>query len=340
MRRLTTATSEPRALRRRRLVVITVNYYCSELVAGLVEATMAIGDPDLSFIVVDNSVQDPGLDVLSRWPSLTLLRAPANLGFGAGCNLGLAHARDQDPGAIAWLLNPDARLLPGAIATVRRALEESPRPAVLGTRIRDLEGRHWFDRGRFDPWLGRLLHRPDPAAAPQGFPEPAAAPSRQRADLRPPGCDLSESSDWLSGCSLILDLEALGAPPRFDPQIFLDYEDAELCLRLAKQGHLVRVTRAVLVEHAVSAVTARVPQAKYRHATFSKLYVLYLHATPLALGLNLLYYALRPLLQLRRDPAQAQGRWAGLIDFLAWWARRLRGDQRLRHPRTRFTASS
>ena len=297
---------------RRRLYILTVNYHSSALVLELIEAVQAGGDADVEVLVVDNTPDDAGLDDLCDRPGVSLLRAEANLGFGAGCNLGLAHVQARDPGAIVWLLNPDARLLPGAIATVRSALEETPRPAVLGTRIRDLDGRIWFDRGRFDPWLGRLQHRPAPhqsMAALEHQIWPAQTPPQ--GDVSE-ACLLSEPSDWLSGCSMVFDLELLQPPPRFDPQMFLDYEDAELSLRLAAQGHPARVTRGVLVEHAVSAITARVPRAKYRHATFSKLYLLHRHATALALALNLLYFALRPLLLLAKDPAQAQGRWAGL----------------------------
>jgi N-acetylglucosaminyl-diphospho-decaprenol L-rhamnosyltransferase len=302
-------------------VILTVNYHCSALVTGLIEASESDADPDLHILVVDNSPNDPGLDALIHMPAVTVLRASANLGFGAGCNLGLAHAEQHHPGAIVWLLNPDARLLPGALTVVRQALAEDPGTAVLGTRIRDLQGRIWFDRGRFDPWLGRLLHRPRPG---------------ELLPLHGEG-GLSEPSDWLSGCSLLLDLARLKIQARFDPQMFLDYEDAELCLRLARQGYPAHVTRAVLVEHAVSAITARVPRAKYRHATFSKLYLLHNHATALALVLNLLYFWLRPLSLLPQQRAQALGRWAGLVDYVRWWARRCRGDQQVKHPRTRFT---
>lgn len=67
---------------------------------------------------------------------------------------------------------------------------------------------------------------------------------------------------------------------------------------------------------------------------------MHLHATPLALVLNLLYFGLLPFTFLQRDPERARGRWAGLADYLRWLGRRLRGDKTLRHPLTRFTAAS
>jgi N-acetylglucosaminyl-diphospho-decaprenol L-rhamnosyltransferase len=332
-----TVISSHQTHRDRRITFITINYRCSELVIGLIESILAAGEPEIGCLVVDNSPNDSGLDPLLGRSSVTVLRAAANLGFGAGCNLGIDHIQAQDPGAIVWLLNPDARLLPGAIATVRQALRAEPPPALLGTRIRDLEGRIWFDRGRFDPRFGRLLHRPasDHVRAPDEAATPIGAGIGQVSASE--ALPLIEPSDWLSGCSMIFDLEVLHPPPRFDPQMFLDYEDAELCLRLARQGYAAHVTREVLVEHAVSAITARVPRAKYRHATFSKLYLLHHHAWALGLVLNLLYFGLRPLLLLPRRRAEALGRWAGLADYLRWWVRRGRGDQQVRHPRTRFT---
>jgi N-acetylglucosaminyl-diphospho-decaprenol L-rhamnosyltransferase len=305
------------------LLILTINYRCSRLIEGLVENTLSTSDPDIHMIIVDNSPNDAGLKKLYCHPNITILSASSNLGFGAGCNLGLAYAEKKHPESIVWLLNPDARLLPGAKENVRRALGENNAYGVLGTRIQDLEGQIWFDRGRFDPWFGRLLHRPTAGAA-----EPCTETT------------LSEPSDWLSGCSLVLHLQRLIEPARFDPQIFLDYEDAELCLRLRQQGHPARVTKDILVEHAISSVTGRAPLAKYRHATFSKLYVLDKHATPLALLLNLIYYCLRPITYLHYDRTQARGRWAGLIDYLSWRWRQIKGDRRLMHPRTSFTDPS
>lgn len=304
-----------------RLHFITVNFHCSDLIADLIEATAGSGDHDHRFIVINNSPGDTALLPLTQLPGVTLLQAGSNLGFGSGCNLGLEHLWRQDPQALAWLINPDAKLLPGAIDTVRACLRDDPTIAILGTRIQELNGALWFESGSFNPMLGRLRHR------------------GTAADLssRPVG---TLPTDWLSGCSMVFNLAAFGHCPRFDPQMFLDYEDAEICLRYRRLGQRVRVTQAVLVEHEVSAITRRVPGAKYRHATFSKLYLLHRHATPLALILNLLYFGLRPFTFLHRDPAMARGRWAGLADYLCWLSRRLGGDRATRHPRTRFTASS
>lgn len=312
------------AARSREIYFLTINYHCGGLVCDLIDNVTTSQGKNLSIIVVDNSPNDPELTAIAKRDDVTVLQAPTNLGFGGGCNLGLAYIRDKDPSAIAWLLNPDAELLPGAVETVRAAFAEIPDTAILGTRIVDFDNHIWFDGGQFNPWLGRLTHKPP----------------MQHKKNRGGNHSLSKECDWLSGCSLIINVKELEDPPKFDTQIFLDYEDAELCLRLKEKGHQPRVTRAALVKHAVSSITGRSPRAKYRHATFSKLYLLHKHGTKIALILNLIYFSLRPLLLLKRDLKQAQGRWAGLVDYLAWLFRQAKGDKQILHPRTQFTAKS
>jgi N-acetylglucosaminyl-diphospho-decaprenol L-rhamnosyltransferase len=306
---------------------ITVNYHCADYIRGLIEAIIASGEDlrSLAFVIVNNSPSDQRL---RQWIEagpiplpVHLIEAGANVGFGSGCNLGLSHVWRTAPQALAWLINPDARLDGGAIAYVRQCLRDDDRIALLGTRIRDPRGDVWFSHGSFNRWTGSLRHR---------FPADDCRPAPVR----------TWPTRWISGCSMLFRLEVLRECPQFDPQYFLDYEDTDISERHHRQGYRLRVTQAVLVEHEVSAITQRAPRAKYQHATFSKLYFLHRHATPLALGLNLLYYALRPLSFCLSDPERAKGRWWGLGDYLRWCWGRLRGRSDQPHPRTSFTLSS
>jgi N-acetylglucosaminyl-diphospho-decaprenol L-rhamnosyltransferase len=304
---------------------ITVNYHCSDYIRDLIETTASNGDHDIAFVIVNNSPSDTSLrhwlDSAALPIPVTLLEAGGNLGFGSGCNLGLSHVWRHNAKALAWLINPDARLNTNAVAYVRECIALDPEIAILGTRIGDLVGNVWFSHGGFDPWLGRLRHQ---------YPDDNCSPDPVR----------TWPTRWISGCSMVFRLASFDHCPQFDPQFFLDYEDADISERYHRKGYRLRVTQAVLVEHQVSAITKRAPRAKYQHATFSKLYFLHRHATPVALVLNLIYFALNPIRFCLSDPAMAQGRWWGLGDYLKWSVRRLRHQPTLRHPRTSFTVSS
>lgn len=302
----------------RTICFICVNFRCSDLINTLLASIAAQQDAQVHCLVVDNSPGDPALIPLSQRSDVTVLDAGRNRGFGGGCNLALNNLLERDPGAIAWLINPDAELLPGAIGEIRRCLAEPERPVLLGTRIADNSGNLWFDHGRFDRGWGRVNHEPL---------EPHHAQ-----DIDPQS--LLQPCDWLSGCSLILDLAALPIKPLFDEHIFLYYEDVDLCLRLKKAGITPYVTRDILVTHKVSATMQGRSIFKYRHATFGKLYLLANHATTWALALNLLRFVLRAMPQMVQDPCQARGRIQGALMFLKWrisklsaWLRPVRSAQ-------------
>ncbi|MCP9810105.1 glycosyltransferase family 2 protein [Cyanobium sp. HWJ4-Hawea] len=306
---------------KRIIYFITVNFHCAELIAELITALDLNEEADCSLIIVNNSPEDTSIEPLSADPRITLLQTAQNLGFGSGCNLGLTYVYKRDHNALAWLINPDARLLPEAVSYVRTCLNNDPEIAILGTRIKDMNGEQWFSHGSFNPWTGSINDRFGNDVIEQ---TPIAVhPSR-----------------WLSGCSMVFNLASFDHCPQFDSQYFLYYEDTDICNRYHRLGYRLRVTQATLVEHKVSAVIKRAPRAKYRHSTFSKLYFLHRHATPLALGLNLIYFALRPLTFLQKDLAKAKGTWSGLLDYAIWVYRRMRRDVAIYHPRTSFTATT
>jgi len=272
------------------LTLLIVNYYSAELIDQLLGSLA--GSPIGQVVVVNNSPADSALHALALAHALpvTVLQAPENLGFGRACNLGLIHIHQQDPAALVWLLNPDTRLHPGAVAYLLACFQQRPRAAVVGTRIQTETGALWFSRGDFRPWVGSLPHTP-PVELPQAGAAPALVPSR-----------------WVSGCSLVLNLGVFAACPQFDPGFFLYYEDNDLCERLYQAGYTLWVTEAVLVTHAVSALTGSNPALKWYHATYGKLRFLRLHGRGVALPLNWVYLLLRAaLVALGGNRPRAQG---------------------------------
>ena len=267
------------------------------------------------FVIVNNSASDASVYCLQQeFEQVDILTATDNLGFGGGCNLGTEYAYQQDSQAWVWLINPDAMLMPCAIAYVQACFKAQPSISILGTRIQTSEGDIWFAQGRFNWWTGSLKHR-----------------LSQQPNQKPVANDIVANdtvaddtvkvlpSRWVSGCSMIFNLQRFARPPLFDLNFFLDYEDAEICERYYRQGHEIGVTQAVLVTHAVSAITHRNRRAKFRHATFSKLYFLYRYGSPLALALNVVYM-LGWSVRLRvGDRETGIGRSQGWADFMGWW---------------------
>jgi GT2 family glycosyltransferase len=95
-------------------------------------------DPGVEVVVVDNASRDGSADAIAaHCPTVTLVRSATNLGFAAGVNLAARHAR----GAALLILNPDARLLPGALEHLLWALEGMPRAALVAPALRYADGQ-------------------------------------------------------------------------------------------------------------------------------------------------------------------------------------------------------
>jgi len=92
------------------------------------DALRAVPD-DCPVIVVDNASQDDGAAVAAAArPDARIIRAPRNLGFAGGCNLGL---RAADTPFVA-VVNPDLTLAPDAVARVLEAAARHPGVALFG----------------------------------------------------------------------------------------------------------------------------------------------------------------------------------------------------------------
>ena len=292
--------------RERAIYLVIVNYYACELIAGLLDSIPLAARGRVEAIAINNSPEDGDIPHLTeKFPNLTLLKPETNLGFGSGCNLGLEYVYQINPQALVWLINPDTTIEPTAIDYILECFAQNPDLAILGTRIRDTQGNIWFSEGRFNRWIGSLKH------------QSGKERGREKEFFDNYECPEIIPSRWVSGCSMLLNLEKFARCPNFDPHYFLYYEDNDLCERYYQLGYQIAVTQAVLVTHLVSATTHKDKSAKFRHATYSKLYFLQQHGTILALGLNLIYMLVKIVRILGQDTSIAIGRWQGLQKFIA-----------------------
>lgn len=280
------------------LYFLCVNYHSAALISDLLQTLEA----NQGIVIVNNSPADKAIHRLSgstfSGGSVTVIDAPDNGGFGAGCNLGLQWIYKRSPQALIWIINPDATLIPGAIAQIRQCFANAPDIAILGTPVLSSQGDLWFASGRFNRWTGSI---------------------QSRIALRPPKSHRPSDplpTRWVTGCSTIFNLALLEHCPQFDETYFLYYEDCDLCERYFQQGYAIAILPIPLVVHAVSSITSRYLQAKFVHGTYSKLIFLQRHATLLALALNLLYLSARALSETFTRPLAAKGRWQGIWQFL------------------------
>ena len=149
------------------IAVVIVTYKCAALTLeslASVDAERSTAGMRIRVIVVDNASGDA--KVLAEaiksngWASwVTLVTAPRNGGFAYGNNVGIQRAYDTGTPAYVYLLNPDAQVRSGAIASLARFLEAHPDVGIAGSSFETRDGSNWPFAFRFPGLMSELAPR-------------------------------------------------------------------------------------------------------------------------------------------------------------------------------------
>lgn len=186
------------------------------------ESLLADGvNPEMLF-VVHNPDGTGACPAVPR--GVTLTRLPVNIGYAGGMNTGVDLARRA---GARWVLiaTHDARLEPGGLTALLDAAIGDERAGALGPRLVSRADGSLHSVGGRVLGPGLLAHERDESDAPLG-------PIVDR--------------PWLDGSMLLLSMEALDAVGGFDERFFMYMEDAELCMRMRRNGWRVAVLPAAV----------------------------------------------------------------------------------------------
>jgi N-acetylglucosaminyl-diphospho-decaprenol L-rhamnosyltransferase len=242
--------------------VVIVNYRSSDFVARC----LATLDPVwcLSAVVVDNSDDLVELGRLRAIPAevpVTVVDAGANIGFGAGVNLGVTKV-DWGSSEFVWVLNPDTEPEPGAaeelVARLTGGLATGAVGAVSPVVVSgERADTVWFAGGDVDLATGRVQH--------WNYAQPF-----NRSEITP------YSTHFLCGAAPMFTREAWEGLGGFDQALFLYWEDVELSLRAHDLGIRFEVVPSAVVWHAVGGTSGERGQSRgfYRYSARNRALVM------------------------------------------------------------------
>jgi N-acetylglucosaminyl-diphospho-decaprenol L-rhamnosyltransferase len=271
---------------------LTVNYYSKNLLAQLINSLPASQNLDYTIVIINNSPEDVAIQQLKS-ENVVIIEAEKNLGFGIACNLGIKWIYTQDTQGIIWIINPDAYLSENTLDKVNPFFATYPELSIVGTIIHTPSSEVWFAGGEFIPLTGAII-TPD---------------ILQNTDTAYVACD------WVSGCSMMINLRNFSECPLFDPAYFLYYEDFDFCLRYANQGHLVAVTKQFDVRHQASSITNRNIFLKTKHSTYSYLLTLAKYTNKVVFILRLTRLMAYALILLAINPKVSFGKLYGVLVY-------------------------
>ena len=220
--------------------VVLVSFNTRNLLRECLLTVVDQKDVTFDIYVVDNASRDGSADMVrDEFPQVRLMPSAENLGFAGANNCAMRRAQ----GRHILLLNTDAFLRPGDLATAVRKMDETPSAGLGGARLLGRDGS-WQPSARMFPSLlndalsltglsARLEHSRFFGRADRTWANP----------LEP------AQVDWVPGAFSIIRSEALQQVGLFDERFFLYYEEVDLCHRLISAGWQVWYWPELVVVH-------------------------------------------------------------------------------------------
>jgi GT2 family glycosyltransferase len=226
------------------LSIVMIGYHCKDLILDCLASLDATAPrTPLEVIVVDNASTDGTVAALNAaHPTVRTVELEQNVGFGPGCNIGVAAAR----GRYVLLLNPDTIVRPGAIDKLVALAEQYPNAGIWGGKTVTVDGEPvpgscWRFPTLWSTFcvsvgLSRLFEH-----SPIFNPEPYGGEPLQGV----------RSVDVVSGCLLMIRKDLWDKLGGFDPIYFMYSEEVDLCLRARAYGARPVVSSDVEIVHLV-----------------------------------------------------------------------------------------
>lgn len=187
-------------------------------------------------VVVDNGSTDASVSELrAAEPGLDIIDTGADLGFGAGCNAGIAAAIAQGADYV-WLLNNDTEVEPQTLSALVEAMEADPSVGIAASKIyyHAQPETLWYAGGYVSKTTGVARH--------------VGKGEIDRGQHDAPG-----EVGYACGCSLLARSSVIHKVGPMDESYFLYWEETDWCERMRRAGWGVSYVPASRVWHKVGA---------------------------------------------------------------------------------------
>ena len=179
-------------------------------------------DPQINILIVENSKNNKFKEKLeNKYPNLDVVLSGRNLGYGAGNNFGLTRVKTK----FALILNTDVTLEQNFIKELDKYLDQQINFHIMGVNYRN--DTRWKSSGFFSEFDKKIKLKHEEKS----------------------NHDSLEVVDWIAGYTMLINLEKFESKKLFDENIFLYFEDFDLCRRVKSIGGKIYSSKDLLTKH-------------------------------------------------------------------------------------------
>lgn len=228
------------------VIIVTWNtaHLLEECLNSVIKSLQNVDGGEL--ILVDNNSSDnSAFFVEQNYPQICLIKNDKNLGFSKANNKGI----EISTGRYMLLLNSDTILNENVLPDLVRFMDAHPDAGACGVRLLRPDGTvQPFSFGK-DPTLGYLIKR-------------AATKLLLKKHCHNWNLEYVFEPDWVSGACLMMRSEVIHLTGLLDENIFMYFEDNDLCLRIRNAGFKVYFNPHISVLHIGGQSLKKNPQAQ------------------------------------------------------------------------------
>ncbi len=228
----------------RRVAVVIVTYNSADVLQGCLDSlpSGAAGVELAAVVVADNASKDDSTALAERADlPVTVVQVGRNAGYAAAINAGIA-ALDLDRLDGVYVLNPDCRLRPGAVAPLLDCLER-PGLGIVVPYMVNPDGTLQPSLRRM-PTVGRAVAEAVVGGALAGRMGTVGELVTDPRDYARPG-----AFAWATGAALMLSPRMIREVGAWDESFLLYSEETDYCLRAADLGWATWYEPASVIEH-------------------------------------------------------------------------------------------
>lgn len=224
---------------------IVLNWNGRDDLIECLESLMTVNYPNLEVIVVDNASTDGSVDATRSTFDVTIVENKQNLGFGGGCNSGLAIAS----GEYLLFMNNDVIVDKEFLTELVEVAESHPNIGVAGPKV-----YNYYRKNELCSTGGKISLAKGVMREFGEFEEDHGQYDEMR------------TVDFVTGCVMLVREPLIDAIGAFDEQYFIYLDDVDFCMRASRAGFITVYVPSSKIWHKVSATFGYVSPSSFYYS--------------------------------------------------------------------------